>query len=633
MGIRSTGTSLTQNRTHACHSGLAPARNSVLSGISVHMGRAASCTCLLILISALLVPLSFGAAAPTDLAAAVATAPCGIFTVPAGTYEIDSPIIKPRCVLMKGDGMGTQIVFEGAGPAVIVGDTGSPTEYPTGGVEDLTLIGPGAGTQTVGVWLGGDPDGGGIGPLGFGDSQTLEDLRIESFGVGIEWGSNAWVDTVARCDIFGNGVGIGAAQGAANSGEENRVEDSDIFNNSGPAVQSASAAAIVFSRTSFDYNSGPAIVSTDTLCFGCHFEGNVVPLIDDSQGGSIEVFGGSALVNPSGSPSAALFVVGQNSTDVAIYDLFVWAGGQVGSLIAGDPSGPAVLVGIAGNGNGDIGQLAASNVGPVYASEDQAFGTAASGLSSTALSTGSLSIASESSVPFDLAAGPSGLTISTSGSDVLTLGTDGTGSTALWLAGSNEALRTTDQTGRGQLVMSQAPQIAVARLFLPSIGGGQALSRMIFSRNAVAVPRLRPSSCTIIQLEAPGTEPGDVAFASPEWVPGSLGERQPFLTWSAMVETEGTITIVVCNPTARTDAPSDYTWNAWSVGAYSNYDAARSLRSGQSTQPTNAAGVYRRKGSPSAISLDYSRTCGMKLKAGSKKWCAPRRGDPKPKSW
>lgn len=505
-----------------------------------------------------------------NLPSAVASAQCGVFRIPPGVYQIDQPIIKPRCLLLRGDGMGTQIVFTGTGPAIIAGDLGSPTEYPTGGVQDLTIIGPGAASNTVGVWLGGDPGGAGLGPSGFGDSQTIENVRIESFGVGVEWGNNAWVDTIQRCDIFENGIGITVAAGAVNLGEDDRVSDSDIFDNAGPAVKSASAANIVFSGTSFDYNAGPAIAGTDLLCYGCHFEGAITPLIDDSHAGAIRIFGGGAFVNAS-SPvglSPGLFLVGPASWETAIYGLYVWSNVQVGALISGDPSGPVSLVGIVGNGNGQIQQLTAADVGPVFNTENQGFAPEGAG---TNLSVGSLSLDPSGLTPFGLTTGPGGMTISAGDSPVLEIGATGTvrGATALQISGSAQPLRTTDQTGDGRIVMSNGPDISRAALALPSIGGGRPISRMLLAQGFVQIPRLQGASCFEGSLAAPGAEPGDVAFASPAFTSGSLGSRLPLITWSATVDTESALAIIVCNPTGRPVLASDYFWSAWIVGAFS----------------------------------------------------------------
>ncbi|MGH9487492.1 MAG: hypothetical protein ACRD04_07870 [Terriglobales bacterium] len=541
-----------------------------------------------------------------NLPAEVAAAPCGILHIAAGTYTIESPIVKRRCVTLVGDGMATKIVFDGTGPAVILGDTG-PEAYALGGLQYLTLVGPGEATNTVGVWLGGDPAGSGLGPGGFGDAQILESVRVVDFGVGVEWGSNAWGDVLERCLIFDSGVGITVAPNATNLTEENRFVDGGIFNNYGPGVLNASAADLVFIAPSLDYNGGPEISNTDLLCIACHLESSTAPLVDNSQQGSIRIFGGTVLLNVSGGDAPALFVAGPNTAQVLIEGAQVWSNEPVDALLAGQPSGPVMLSGVTGNGNHAVRRLAAADIGNVLGGGNLGFsgsdggamsaGTIRAGsvdagaIRATSVSAGTISAASATAGTLSassisagaigatslalggsltLSGGQQGLAVSNSGVPLWSVGADGViqSSGGLMLAGSDQALRTTEQTGSGELVMSQTPTITGATLASPSIGGGPAVPRMVFAGQQVSLPAIRSGLCYDANLKAPGAVLGDVAFASPMRTYPVAKADEWRMTWSAAVETNGAVTVEACNPTKSLDPPTNYFWSAWVIGGY-----------------------------------------------------------------
>ena len=89
-----------------------------------------------------------------------------------------------------------------------------------GALEDMTLMGPGASTNTCAIYLGGS-DGTGCAPLTAIDPSTFQDdhdniNRVSiyksspagAFGVGIQWGYNAWSETIFESDIAFNGTGL-----------------------------------------------------------------------------------------------------------------------------------------------------------------------------------------------------------------------------------------------------------------------------------------------------------------------------------------------------------------------------------------------------------------------------------------
>ncbi len=405
-------------------------------------------------------------------------------------------------------------------------------------------------------------------------------VRVTSFGVGVEWGSNAWVDTLDDCLIFGNGVGVSAAAGAGNSAEENRVVGSDIFNNAGPGVADASTADLMFLGTSFDYNGGPAIVSTDFQCFGCHFEGSAAPLVDDSEGGAVRVFGGMATVTGTGGSAPGIFLVGPSSRSTVVEGIFAYSLEQTGALVDGDAGGPVTILGVAGNRNGTIRRLAGSRVGQPTEFADAGFEPGA-GDAGGQLVAGSIALGPGGTVVISAAGGS--LLFSGPGGSGWSIGPQGVlgGGPALLLAGSSGALTTTSQTGNGDLVMSNSPAIVTPALTDPSVGGGQPVPRMIYAGRRVQLAGLPPRSCRAFSIAAPGSVAGDVAIASPTEPPLGLRRlRRPGggMTWSARVPADGRVSVEVCNPAGTAGADTDDYWGAWVIGGYQPAAAAPAPR-------------------------------------------------------
>ena len=79
--------------------------------------------------------------------AAIALIGCGEVYIPAGTYRQTTPIVKPRCVKLGGaSGYGTTLTYTTTtGCAVVIADGSGASLYAPGALEDLNLIGPGAG--------------------------------------------------------------------------------------------------------------------------------------------------------------------------------------------------------------------------------------------------------------------------------------------------------------------------------------------------------------------------------------------------------------------------------------------------------------------------------------------------------
>jgi hypothetical protein len=304
--------------------------------------------------------------------AAIAAVGCGEVDVPIGYYSFSTAIVKPRCVLLRGQtaGQGTSgtvLAYTGSLTAMVVADADGANQYPRGGVEDITLAGPGSTGSTIGLFLGGDPTSV-ISPSGdYGEGQTFTRFRITGFGTGIEWGSNAWLEGFFSASVFANGVGIGEAASAVNSPENNQFFGGAIFNNAGGAVVNANVA-LNFFGTSFDFNnngtqSGPvstgaAIVGSQVFLHGCHLEQWSGPFISAA---GFSISGGDAALDSAASITTPyLFDATDGNGQYTVNGISVFSNHAVTDLISWTPAatGSLAVSGLTGNGNELIAAVA-----------------------------------------------------------------------------------------------------------------------------------------------------------------------------------------------------------------------------------------------------------------------------------
>jgi hypothetical protein len=222
---------------------------------------------------------------------AIAVIGCGEVSIPAGTYTQTTSIVKPRCVKLHGASAGSTFLkwTPKTGVAIIMGDAHVATIFAAeGALEDLSLLGPGAGTKTCGIYLGGSDGTGCAPPTSIDPSTNIDDhdninrVRIYktssagAFGVGIQWGRNAWVDTVFESSISDNGTGIFVPSTTVQTGENLTVLNSAIQANMGVGVKIASGMNINFNlvNTSLDYNASWAVQN------GTATTGNTVSLVN-----------------------------------------------------------------------------------------------------------------------------------------------------------------------------------------------------------------------------------------------------------------------------------------------------------------------------------------------------------------
>jgi hypothetical protein len=163
---------------------------------------------------------------------------CGEIYIAPGSYTQSTTIVIPRCVKLRGaSGYGTTITYTPTtGWAVVVGDGQGISNYPEGAIEDLSLVGPGGGTTTGGIYIGGsDGQTGspstGIDPSGnYGDHFNINRVRDYGFGTGVQWGNNAWANTIFESTITNDGIGLYFPPSLTNSGENVSLVNSKVQN-------------------------------------------------------------------------------------------------------------------------------------------------------------------------------------------------------------------------------------------------------------------------------------------------------------------------------------------------------------------------------------------------------------------
>ena len=242
----------------------------------------------------------------TQVNAAIATLPAsgGEVYIPAGTYTQTTTILLPRTVKLHGaSGFSTQLNYTPTtGWAVIMADAVAAAAFcPQGALEDLSLVSSSMSNANGAIYIGGTD---GATPVGktaspssavnpstnFGDNTNIHRVRIMetgasgAFGVGIQWGNNAWSTNIFECTVSFCAIGLyfPATISLANSGENISIIGGIVGNNTlGLSIGGYALSGVDFHLTnvSFDYNTSWAIqngTSADTslqvTLDGCHIE-------------------------------------------------------------------------------------------------------------------------------------------------------------------------------------------------------------------------------------------------------------------------------------------------------------------------------------------------------------------------
>lgn len=314
-----------------------------------------------------------GADMGAQVNAAIASVGCGEVDIPAGNFSFTTAIVKPRCVLLKGKGANaTTLTYAGTSAAIVVGDTsvtGTTTSF--FGTEDLSLVGPGAGTSgspasTIGVFLGGDPSAV-ISPANyFANGQTFYRVTIFGFGVGVKWGNNAYATDFITSVISVTNTAIYLPSGTSNSGE-NINFIACMINNGVSAVngsamrQDMSASDVHFIATSVDNNVSPDFKGSawNAEFTNPHFEHDTVGEFFSINNGATKIDGGlMENIGASGSDPDFGTWSGSSGTELIINGLTLSAAHTMTRAFNFTATGTYAQIVIRGvpcyNGNGNI---------------------------------------------------------------------------------------------------------------------------------------------------------------------------------------------------------------------------------------------------------------------------------------
>ena len=228
----------------------------------------------------------------------------GTVYIPAGVYTQTTTIYLPRYVKLCGAGaFATTLNYTPTtGWAIVVADSLATGGYPPeGALEDMTLAGPGSSSATGAIYIGGtdgqSPVGGTASPssvndpdTNYGDDFNINRIRIftepfgPAFGVGIQWGCNAWGTTIFESLISGCAIGLYFPNTSvlSNSGERIAAIGCTIADNTiGVKIGGGSPAFGVdfhFIDCSFDINTSWCIQNATAASncqvhvTHCHFE-------------------------------------------------------------------------------------------------------------------------------------------------------------------------------------------------------------------------------------------------------------------------------------------------------------------------------------------------------------------------
>jgi hypothetical protein len=272
----------------------------------------------------------------------------GTVYIPAGTYNYSFTIVKPRNVNLIGAGAGATILnwVPTTGWAIVVADNAASLFYLEGEIADLSITGPGSGTATGGLYVGGSdglvfngvssPTVATIPGSWAGDHQNFNRIRIfDGFGVGWQLGLNAWSITTFESLMSNNGYGIYVAgQTGSTTGERITFIGCVIQNNTvGIQSKDSNQTDVHCIACSFDNNSSWAVKvgtvgSNQMFCLtDCHIE---------QASNFLQNFGFTNVVNTT-------FLSGINS-------------GVLGWLIDNETSGGLIITGgtFFNNGSGQI---------------------------------------------------------------------------------------------------------------------------------------------------------------------------------------------------------------------------------------------------------------------------------------
>lgn len=189
----------------------------------------------------------------------------------SGPYNFSSQINIPKNVVLQCGGApnSTTLHYTGTtGAALVWSDPPIPTNpsnYYMGGWKDCYLLGPGYGTNTIGVYNGGDPASVISPAANYGDMLTYWGGKIEGFGTAYQVGNNVWEVRFYSTIMTSNNVGYYLPNNIVQPGENMSMIGGSIQNNfvNGVVCNNANAD-ITFTNVSFDGDPSGAEIEAGT---------------------------------------------------------------------------------------------------------------------------------------------------------------------------------------------------------------------------------------------------------------------------------------------------------------------------------------------------------------------------------
>jgi hypothetical protein len=149
----------------------------------------------------------------------------GDIYVAAGNYSYSTPIVfgtanKPARIV-GAPAAGTTLTYTTTSGVAFTYNVGANHQW-GGGLESITLSGPGAGTSTTGILLGGSNGAEGV---------VRRNVKVTGFGTAETYGNNTFLTECQHCVYIGNGAPtLNIPSGLTNSGESFSYVDSTIAN-------------------------------------------------------------------------------------------------------------------------------------------------------------------------------------------------------------------------------------------------------------------------------------------------------------------------------------------------------------------------------------------------------------------
>jgi hypothetical protein len=515
--------------------------------------------------------------------AAIADVGCGTVVIPAGIYDFRTTIIKPRCIVLEGQGPeATVLKYTGEGGAAVVMADLSQQTYAGGGIRDLTIAAPGgtygAGNASIGLFLGGDPAGNLSPASAFAENQLVTSVAIHGFGTAVEFGSNAWLNTFFHVSLWANKRALAAQNGIVNSGELNTFEDSVIFDNALIMSGIGAEVELRFSGVSFDYNNNGAnatIIGSSFHAIRCWFEQSAGPFLDNSSGSG--AFISDSLFSYTGTASLPwLLAQGGDESTLELVDDEFSARSPVSALIHETARGSYWLrvVGPVGNANGKISSILQNGFTPgpsAYISVDAylkrarpiafqstrpEFLNGAQFYNSATVPALELTDTSGTPNPHKFLRSLNGrLQILNSAADSVLAEVDDSG---------DGSFHGSVSTGPGKGFVAYGARAGSSTLVAPDTDGGtstlpQGSGTLAYvlatTTGRIGGSPLYPGACTAVTVPLKGAGRGMAVAISPDSDPGEG------LSWEGWISSPGRVTVRVCNISRRRRTPSAQEYN------------------------------------------------------------------------